>query len=120
MPALTRRELLAAAGLAAAGVAASCARTPAPPETAWKDLEQRLHGSLVRLGDPDYEQLSAPRNLRFAATKPEAVVLCANPADIAAAVVWSRKTNTPFAIRGGATIIPTARSHAASSSARAG
>ena len=100
----TRRELLAAAGLAAAGLAVSCTTTPAPirsAETAWTDLTRQLRGSVVRPGDADFSMLATPRNLRFAATVPEAVVLCAGPDDVAATVSWARKTNTPFAIRGG-------------------
>jgi FAD/FMN-containing dehydrogenase len=104
MPMWRRRELLAAAGLAAAGLAVSCTTTPATTrsaETAWTDLTKQLRGSVVRPGDTDFSMLATPRNLRFAATMPEAVVLCAGPDDVAATVSWARKTNTPFAIRGG-------------------
>jgi len=104
MPRLTRRELLAAAGLTAAGLAVSCNRTPTETRasgTAWSDLKQNVHGSVVRPGDPEFSELAAPRNLRFAATAPEAVVLCADPEDVATTLRWTRKTNTAFAIRGG-------------------
>ena len=101
---LTRRGLLTAAGLATAGLAVSCTTTPAATrsaQTAWADLKRQLRGAVVRPGDPDYGDLATPRNLRFAATMPEAVVLCTDPEDVAATVGWARKTNTPFAIRGG-------------------
>lgn len=106
MPQLTRRELLAAAGIAAAGFAASCAspKTEVPPQTspeALSELKTTLPGKLVRPGDAGYAELATPRNLRFAATLPEAVVRCANAEEIGAAVAWARKTETPFAIRGG-------------------
>jgi len=104
MPMWRRRELLAAAGLAAAGLAVSCATTPTATrsaETAWTDLARQLRGSVVRPGDTDFSMLATPRNLRFAATMPEAVVLCLGPDDVAATVSWARKANTPFAIRGG-------------------
>jgi FAD/FMN-containing dehydrogenase len=105
MPRLTRRELLAAAGLAAAGLAASCAapKTEAP-QTAPKaltDLEKKLRGTVLRPGSPEYAELATPRNLRFAATMPEAVVRCAGVEDVVATVTWARDTQTPFAIRGG-------------------
>ena len=104
MATLRRRELLAAAGLAAAGLAVSCTRTPTgtrSAEAAWADLKRQLRGSVLRPGEPDFGELATPRNLRFAATIPEAVVLCAGPDDVAATVRWAQKTNTPFAIRGG-------------------
>lgn len=106
MPKLTRRELLAAAGIAAAGFAASCAspETRTPTQTspaALGELDRILPGKLVRPGDAGYAELATPRNLRFAATLPEAVVRCANAEDIGAAVAWARKTETPFAVRGG-------------------
>ena len=104
MPVLTRRELLAAAALAAVGVATGCARPATDSraaETALADLAKRLRGSVVRAGAPNYEKLATPRNLRFAATMPQAVVLCADAADVATAVQWAQKTGTAFAIRGG-------------------
>ena len=118
---LSRRELLAAAGLTVAGLAVSCAApnrdvSPGPEvkvsPTAWRDLEKRLRGSLVRPGGPDYTELATPRNLRFAATMPESVVRCAGAEDVAATIEWARKTNMPFAIRGGG------HNYAAASSSR--
>ncbi len=104
MPQLSRRRLLAAAGLAAAGITASCAApnpAPGPTAGAWNDLARRLRGSLVRPGSAEYAALATPRNLRFAATMPEAVALCADAADVSATITWARDTNTPFAVRGG-------------------
>jgi FAD/FMN-containing dehydrogenase len=106
MPALNRREMLVAAGLAAAGLAVSCGVRPDGRDTAvtpneWTDLEKRLTGTVIRPGHPDFAQLATPRNLRFAATMPQAVVRCATVEDVVATLGWARKTNTPFAIRGG-------------------
>lgn len=103
MASLTRRGFLGAAGLAAAGLAAGCERhTPTPlRETAWSDLRGSLRGTVLRPGDPGYPELATPRNLRFRTTMPEAVVLVTSVEDVAAALRWARKTNTPFAIRGG-------------------
>jgi FAD/FMN-containing dehydrogenase len=107
MARLTRRELLSIAALGAAGLVGSCsaAEAPAPHDGvsagAWRDLEKALRGTVVRPGNAEYAELATPRNLRFAATMPEAVVRCAVVEDVAAAVAWARKNHTPFAVRGG-------------------
>lgn len=106
MSGLTRRELFAAAGVAAAGLAASCAARgtepqSAPPNAELADLAKRLRGTVVESGGAQYADLATPRNLRFAATLPRAVVLCADANDVAQTIAWARNTNTPFAIRGG-------------------
>ena len=105
MPLFSRRDVLAAAGLAAAGLAVSCAapEAGAPPSSpkALSDLEKRLPGKELRRSSAEYAQLATPRNLRWAATMPEAVVRCADARDVAATVAWARETDTPFAIRGG-------------------
>ena len=100
---LTRREVLAAIGIAAAGTIASCTgpTTEVKSQRAWDDLSRQLHGSLLRPGQPQFDEIATPRNLRFAATMPQAVALCENAADVVAAVRWARNTNTMFAIRGG-------------------
>lgn len=104
MAVLTRRDLLAAAGVVAAGLAAGCGRSPsAAPEkpAALADLATAVRGQVLRPGDAGFAALATPRNLRFAAVMPEAVVLCADSDDVAAALAWARKTGTAFAIRGG-------------------
>ncbi len=104
MGVLTRRDLLAAAGVAAVGVAAGCGRsTIAAPQrpSALADLATTLSGRVLRPGDADFTALATPRNLRFAAVMPAAVVLCADRDDVATTLAWARKTATAFAIRGG-------------------
>lgn len=102
---LTRRRLLAAAGIAAVGgVVTSCSRAAtvaAGPAGALDGLAGQVRGRVVRPGDPAFAELATPRNLRFAASVPEAVVMCADVNDVAATVRWARDTATPFAIRGG-------------------
>lgn len=66
----------------------------------------------MRPDDSAFTELATPRNLRFAATMPEAVVMCADVDDVAAAVRWARDTGTPFAVRGGG------HNYAAASSSR--
>lgn len=91
--------------MATAGLIASCAGTrPLATEindTQWADLKGSLRGTVLRRGESGYPELAAPRNLRFAADMPKAVVLCSGPEDISTSLLWARKTNTPFAIRGG-------------------
>ncbi|MGI9123687.1 MAG: FAD-binding oxidoreductase [Mycobacterium sp.] len=105
MPNLSRRGFLGAASLAAAGLVTSCKRsTPAASvatDAEWTDLKGSLRGSVIRPGDPGYPDLAGPRNLRFAAVMPDAVAVCVGPEDVAATLRWARKTQTPFAIRGG-------------------
>ncbi len=124
MARLTRRELLSLAGLAAAGLVGSCSAEQAPAPhvdvspSARRDLEKALRGSIVRPGDADYAELATPRNLRFAATMPEAVVRCAVVEDVAAAVAWARKTHTPFAAAATTTRVHRVRAASSSPSAR--
>ncbi len=101
---LTRRRLLAAAGIAAVGTVTSCSRhstKTAVPAGSLDGLAGQLRGRVVRPDDPAFTELATPRNLRFAAAVPEAVVMCADADDVAATVRWARDTATPFAIRGG-------------------
>lgn len=104
MAVLTRRGLLVAAGVVTVGLAGGCQRSPSTaPEkpSALTDLAKSMRGQVVRPGDADFAALATPRNLRFAAVMPEAVVLCADGDDVTTALSWARKTGTSFAIRGG-------------------
>ncbi|WP_275571316.1 FAD-binding oxidoreductase [Mycolicibacterium vanbaalenii] len=104
MTRLTRRELFAAAGLAAAGLAVGGSHAtaqPPPTQAALADLTRTLRGSVIGPDGGRFTELATPRNLRFAATMPRAVVLCADADDVAKTVLWARNTGTSFAIRGG-------------------
>lgn len=98
---LTRRELFAAAGLTAAGLATASFPATAQPQAALADLARTLRGVVVGPDDGQFAQLATPRNLRFATTTPMAVALCADADDVAKTVLWARNTGTEFAIRGG-------------------
>lgn len=52
-------------------------------------------------GQHPYAALATPRNLRYAALMPKAVAQCRNAEEIATAIAWARRTETPFALRGG-------------------
>jgi FAD/FMN-containing dehydrogenase len=102
MESLSRRGLLAAAGLGSLGLVAGGWGSPAQARTSkWAALERKLRGRLVRPDDSRYLRLAQPRNLRYTALLPKAVALCESAEDVSAAVRWARATDTPFAIRGG-------------------
>jgi hypothetical protein len=100
---LTGRGFLTATGLTAAGLMSSCARS-GPDHISvveWAELRASVRGALLRPGEPGYADAAGPRNMRFGATMPEAVVPCNKAEDVASALRWARKTNTRFAIRDG-------------------
>lgn len=116
---LSRRGLLRAAGIGAAGgivaprlggaaapeatpVPAAVA-TPAPSlgEAAWAELAGRLRGWLLRPGDAMYPAAAIVNAARYAGTRPAGIAVCVTPADAAACVAWVRKTGIPFAVRSG-------------------
>lgn len=104
---LSRREVLAAGaalGLASLGLTTLSGATTTPafarPDSL-RSLQRSIRGAVVRPGDPQYAALATPRNLRYAAMMPRAVVLCVDADDIARAIRWARDTGTAFAIRGG-------------------
>lgn len=101
---LDRRRFMA--GLGAAATAFTLPGAPAlhardASERALGGLVGRLRGPVLLPGDAMFTELSLPRNLRFAGTVPQAVALCRDADDAAAALKWARETGTPFAIRGG-------------------
>ena len=99
---LNRRQVLA--GGLALGVATVLGGSPpalASTDSRWADLRKLLPGRLIFPGDRGYAGLATPRNLRYAALMPKAVVECRDAGDIATAIAWARRTETPFALRGG-------------------
>lgn len=53
-----------------------------PIESEWQGLANSLSGKLIRPGTPDYETARLVVNRRFDSVMPQAVVRCANPADV--------------------------------------
>ena len=49
----------------------------------WHTLEAALGGEVVRPGAPDYERLRRPAIRQFDGVRPQALVLCAGPQDVA-------------------------------------
>ena len=71
------------------------------PRPDWDRLSAELRGRVLRPGDAGYTAASLPYNRRYAAIRPLGVALCADAADVAAAVLWARRYEVPFAARSG-------------------
>jgi FAD/FMN-containing dehydrogenase len=71
------------------------------PRPDWDQLGRELRGRLLRPGDRGFTAASMPYNRRYAAITPGGVALCADAADVAAAVLWARRYEVPFAARSG-------------------
>jgi FAD/FMN-containing dehydrogenase len=78
-------------------------RSPATqsPSTGWDALQGAIAGEVVRPGSPRYESVRRPAIARFHDVRPEAVVLCASPADVAETLALARRAGLRPAPRGG-------------------
>lgn len=104
MSATTRRQFITRAGGAVASVAlagqlAGCGGGTSKPD--WRRLSSRLGQKLVRPGDPRYDQISRPLNLRYADIRPQGVALCADAGDVRIAVAWAGENGVPVVVRSG-------------------
>lgn len=101
----SRRRFLGggvALGLLAAGVRPVRAlQGPNVTDTAWRELEQRLAGRLLRPGDAGFADMARPANLIYADVQPSAIARCTRAEDVAAAITWCRNEGLPFVARGG-------------------
>lgn len=75
--------------------------TTSVPAHAWERLASDLDGSLVLPDSPSYDQVRRPRIERFADVTPAAIVMCANPVDVATTLDVARRFEVPTAIRSG-------------------
>ena len=110
---VSRRALLRATGIGAAGLAASpwlkaCRRRsrkrprlPRLATAAWDDLASRLSGRLLRPGDAMYPAATVINATRYMGCGPAGIAVCVSPEDAAACVTWARETGVPFAVRSG-------------------
>ena len=114
MTASTRRQFLRSAAAAAAAAqlpldgaiaAPSRARRAAAGgrvgERAWRELERRLQGRVLRPGESRYARASLPFNRRYADVLPAGIARCAGEDDVREAVVWAREHDVPLAARSG-------------------
>jgi FAD binding domain/Berberine and berberine like len=70
-------------------------------ERAWNALHAAISGRVLVPESPDYEELRKPPLLRFHAARPQAVVLCDTPEDVAEAIAFARQHGLAIAPRGG-------------------
>jgi FAD/FMN-containing dehydrogenase len=70
-------------------------------ETAWRDLTAALEGEVVLPGSSRYEEVRRPQIPRFHDLRPQAVVLCRTPEDVAEAIAFARRAGIELALRSG-------------------
>jgi FAD/FMN-containing dehydrogenase len=110
---VSRRALLRATGIGAAGFATSpwlkdltASADEATPvatlnDTAWGELASRLSGRLLRPGDAMYPAATVINAARYMGVGPAGIAVCVSPEDAATCVTWARETGAPFAVRSG-------------------
>jgi FAD/FMN-containing dehydrogenase len=67
----------------------------------WRDLDRRIGGTVVTPGDVGYDTARAVPNARFRSARPDVVVLCATPDDVAAALRAAGEAERSFSVRSG-------------------
>ena len=109
---VSRRALLRATGIGAAGLAAApwlrhaAALESATPvasvtDSAWDELAGRLSGRFLRPGDAMYPAATIISATRYMETRPAGIAVCVSPQDAAACVTWARDNGVPFVVRSG-------------------
>jgi len=104
---ISRRAMLGGTGklavVAGAGTQLGWMTAPARrPRPDWDALARQLRGRLLLPGEAGYLVASVPYNKRYAAIRPDGVAMCADDADVRAALSWARHYGVPFAARSGA------------------
>lgn len=72
-----------------------------PHDAEWRELHRAIDGEVVRPDSSDYERVRKPKMLRFHDLRPQAVVLCTSPQDVAATIAFARRHEMGTAIRSG-------------------
>jgi FAD/FMN-containing dehydrogenase len=67
----------------------------------WRALQRAIDGDVVLPGSPEYESARKPVMARFDQARPAAVVQCATPPDVAAALAITGRSGVGTAIRSG-------------------
>ena len=70
-------------------------------ETAWRELTAALEGEVILPGCSRYDEVRRPQIPRFHDVRPQAVVLCRTPEDVAEAIAFARSSGIEVAIRSG-------------------
>jgi FAD/FMN-containing dehydrogenase len=68
---------------------------------AWQDLTAALEGEVVLPDSARYDEVRRPQIPRFHDVRPQAVVLCRTPEDVAEAIAFARRSGIELAIRSG-------------------
>jgi hypothetical protein len=77
-------------------------RSGNPTSADWTALKRRLHAhSLVRPGEPSYNQATRLYEPRFDSVQPAGVAYCHTPADVATCLSFVRTFDLPFRVRCG-------------------
>lgn len=99
--AATRRVAVAAAVASQARWLAGCGDAARPSESAWRDLAERLDGSVLRPGDAGFHEAALPHNLRYADVLPRGIAMCVNHTDVQTSILWAREQGIPLVARAG-------------------
>jgi FAD/FMN-containing dehydrogenase len=73
----------------------------ATTETGWRELTAALEGEVVLPGSPRYDEVRKPPIARFHDVRPQAIVLCRTPADVAEAIAFARRSGIAVSVRSG-------------------
>lgn len=106
---VSRRAVLGAGAIGAAGLLAACVPThagPTPTPTPsgppdWTALKSRVGGSLALPGDPAYDVARLTENPRWDDARPLAVLTAGAASDVAAALAFAKRYHLPVALRAG-------------------
>lgn len=84
-----------------AGCTSTTTSSLPPAANRWSELARRLSGPLVRPGDPGFQALALPNNLRYAGKTPAGIALCESASDVSASIAWAREYGVPLVARSG-------------------
>ena len=71
------------------------------PAADWDALQRAIAGEVVLPGSPRYDEARKPAIARFHDVRPQAVVRCGTPGDVAEAVAFARRSGLPAVPRSG-------------------
>jgi FAD/FMN-containing dehydrogenase len=74
---------------------------PEPPSRAWEALAAGIAGEVARPGSPGFDHRHRGFNARFHAVRPQAIVYCATPQDVAEAIRFIGRHGLRHATRSG-------------------
>ena len=109
---LSRRSFLTAtaaaaisAGIAGCGELLYTRRTadarPGIGRRAWRELQERISGPVLRPWDEKFAWITLPNNLRYSGAIPQGVARCRNANDVAQSILWARERDLPLGARSG-------------------